>query len=73
MMLHKTKLECPRCHWIFEVAPYDSEHLVCSLEKPQKNRILNEIREINHVCRNPKCKESITIYSYTPVDFFSRV
>ena len=73
MVLNKIKLECPRCHWIFEVTPPDSKQLVCSLEKPQKDKILKDVKEINRVCRNQKCKELITIYSYTPIDYFSRV
>ncbi len=72
MTLNKTRLECPRCHWIFEVMSPDDEHLVCSLEKPEENGILKEIKEINHICRNQRCKESITIYSYTPVDYSNR-
>ena len=73
MLLNKIKLECPRCHWIFEVTPPDGEHLACSLEKPARSRILNEIIEVNLVCRNPRCKEPITVYSYMPIDFFNRL
>jgi hypothetical protein len=58
---------------LFEVTSPDSKHMVCSLEKPRQTRILGDITEIDHVCRNQKCKEQITIYSYTPVDYFSRV
>ena len=73
MALNKTRLECPKCHWIFEVSPFDTKHLVASLEKPNENESLNDIKEIEHVCRNPECKESFTVYSYTPIDYFNRV
>ncbi len=72
-MFNKTRLECPRCHWIFEVEALDNEHVVASFAKPEGTKILNTIKEINHVCRNPRCKESMIIYSYTPVDYFDRV
>jgi len=73
MMLNKAKLECPRCHWIFEMTPPDSEHMVLSLEKPRAERILGDAREVRHTCRNQKCKETFAVYAYMPIDFFSRV
>lgn len=71
-MMNKTKLECPKCHWIFEEMPPDSEHLVGSIDKPQKN-ILGKVEEQNHVCRNQRCKQSMTIYWYMPLDHFARM
>jgi len=61
MTLNKTKLECPRCHWIFEVTPPDSEHPELSVEIPQKDSIMNDVKEINLICRNKRCNKSFSL------------
>jgi hypothetical protein len=69
----KLTLECPYCHWIFEANPPDKVHSAFSFEKPLKGSFHGEIIEQNHVCRNPKCKKSFTIYWYSPLNYFDRM
>jgi rubredoxin len=69
----KIRLECPNCHWIFEVKIPDKRHPVASLEKPQKGKTVGDIIEENLVCRNPKCKKPFTIYWFEPIEFFRRI
>jgi hypothetical protein len=69
----KVTIECPNCHWILEAIRPDKRHSVASLEKPQKSKVVGDIVEENHVCRNPKCKKSFTVYWFEPLHFFHRM
>ena len=69
----KVTLECHNCHWVFEAPMPDKRQSVASREKPQKSKVTGDIVEENHVCRNPKCKKSFTVYWFEPLQFFHRM
>jgi hypothetical protein len=69
----KLVLECPYCHWIFEANPPDKVRSAFSFEKPLKGSFYGEVIEQSHVCRNPKCRKSFTIYWYSPLNYFDRM
>jgi len=73
MAVSKLLLRCPHCNWPFEVNPPDSFHAAYSYEKPLKGSFYGEVIQQNLVCRNPKCKKVITIYWYTPMNYFDRI
>jgi hypothetical protein len=58
----KVMLECPQCHWIFEVKNPDILLSTASVSKPQKSYNHGKVIEIAHICRNPKCKKKFFIY-----------
>lgn len=66
-------LECPSCHWMFEAEPPDKKHSAYSFQKPQEGRFIGDLITQNRICRNPKCKKTITIYWFAPLDFFNRL
>jgi hypothetical protein len=69
----KLTLECPYCYWIFEATPPDKIHSAYSFEKPLRHSFYGEVIEQNLVCRNPKCKKTITVYWYAALSYFDRV
>jgi len=71
--LSKLILECPYCHWTFEANPPDKVHSAYSFEKPLKSSFYGEVIKQKFVCRNPKCKKPITIYWYSPLNYFNRI
>jgi len=73
MAVSKLALECPYCHWFFKASAPDKIHSAYSFEKPLRGSFYGEVIKQNLVCRNPKCKKSITIYWYAPLNYFNRV
>ena len=73
MAVSKLILECPYCQWTFEANPPDNVHSAYSFEKPLKSSFYGEVLEQKIVCRNPKCKKHITIYWYSPLNYFDRI
>ena len=69
----KLNLECPYCYWIFEALPPDKIHFAYSYEKPLRHSFYGKVIEQNLVCRNPKCRKSITVYWYSALSYFDRV
>jgi hypothetical protein len=69
----KLTLECPYCQWIFEAMPPDKFHSAYSFEKPLRGSFHGEVVEQILVCRNLKCKKTIVIYWYAPLNYFNRV
>ena len=68
----KISFECPKCHWILRLVKPDNFHPIPLSSKPpqiKKDEIL--IKEI--ICRNPRCKKTITIYWTKPKDFYNRI
>jgi len=59
----KTTLECPSCHWTFEIAAPNSFQLAHSLRRPFDDNVLEE----DIVCQNPKCAKSFTVFWFEPV------
>jgi len=72
-MLRKTRLECPRCHWIFVVQQPDSAHFAWSFQKPLQDNIEGDLIKRDFVCRNPRCNEPITVYWYTPKQYMTLI
>jgi hypothetical protein len=66
------KLECPECYWMFEASRPNGFHPVASLSKPKMENIDGSVIEELHDCRNPKCRESFSIYWFEPKRFFDR-
>jgi Zn-finger protein len=58
----KIVLECPQCHWIFEVKSPNILLSTASVSKPQGDRMEEKVVEVVHICRNPKCKKKFSIY-----------
>jgi len=58
----KVSLECPNCHWVFEVTITDKHHSFASLEEPKKDKITGNVTLENRVCRNPKCGKPFALY-----------
>ena len=72
MIKDKVKLECPKCYWMFDAARPNSAYPVASLSKPIENNVVGSVIEELHDCRNPKCKETFSIYWFEPIRFFNR-
>jgi hypothetical protein len=73
MVNPKAVLECPSCHWIFEVQAPDSLHPSAALEKPLNVGIVGDVLfSEGHVCRNPRCKKQFTIYWYDSKLYLNR-
>ena len=72
MTKDKVKLECPECYWMFETAKPNSFHPVASLNKPKENSFDGSVIEELYDCRNPKCRETFSIYWFEPKRFFDR-
>jgi len=68
----KVKLECPQCYWMFDAVKPNSFHPVASLVKPKENSFDGSVVEELHYCRNPKCRETFSIYGFEPKRFFDR-
>ena len=73
MFPNRVKLECPFCYWIFEATIPDKRHSTASLEEPQRNGVVGDIIEENHVCRNPKCRKPFIVYWFEPLEFLHRI
>lgn len=73
MALAELVLECPYCQWPFKAKPPDRAHFAYSFEKPLTGSFDGEVIEQNLVCQNPKCRKQITIYWYSPRDYFNRI
>ena len=68
----KVKLECPQCYWMFDAARPNGFHPVASLSKPMENSVDGSVINELHDCRNPKCREALSIYWFEPKRFFDR-
>jgi hypothetical protein len=50
-----------------------NRQIVFILHIPLKSSFYGEVIEQKIVCRNPKCKKPITIYWYSPLNYFNRI
>ena len=66
-------LECPYCDSILEVRPPDKLHSAYSTKKPIVNSFHGDVIQQKLPCNNAKCKKPITIYWYSPMDYFNRM
>lgn len=57
---------------MFNAAIPNSAHPVASLSKPKENSFDGSVIEEVHDCRNPKCKETFSIYWFEPIRFLDR-
>jgi hypothetical protein len=62
VIAYRVSLECPKCHWIFDAPMPDKCHVFASFEAPRKSEITSDIILESHVCRNPKCQKTFTVY-----------
>ena len=66
-------LECPFCDEIFEVKSPDKIRTAFSTAKPMpKSDHVNVVGK-KHKCQNPKCKKTITVYWYSPIEYLNRI
>jgi hypothetical protein len=63
MAENKIALECPNCHWTFEVQRPDRSHLAHSFRKPRGGNVLEQ----DFVCQNSKCAKPFTVYWFEPL------
>jgi hypothetical protein len=68
----KVKFECPQCYWMFNAERPNGFHPVASISKPKENSLDGSVIEELHDYRNPKCRESFSIYWFEPKRFFDR-
>jgi hypothetical protein len=73
MVTSKGVLECPYCEEVFEVESPDRLHTAFSTTKPMPKIYNDEIKVKKHTCQNPKCEKTITVYWYSPLDYFNRM
>ncbi len=73
MVKSKSILECPYCTEVFEVESPDKTRTMFSKARPISTTFLENIKIKKHECKNPECKKKVTLYWYSPVDYFSRV
>jgi len=73
MATSKGTLECPYCEEILEVQSPDKLHIAFSTRKPIPTIYYGEIKVKKHKCQNPKCRKTITVYWYSPLEYFSRI
>jgi hypothetical protein len=66
-------LECPFCDEIFEVKSPDKLHTAFSTTKPVPKSYHADVVGKKHKCQNPKCKKTITVYWYAPLEYFTRM
>ena len=64
-------LGCPYCNCTFEAKPPDSWHFEYSFEEPLISSHRGEVKKQEIVCQNPKCRKPITIYWYSPIEYFN--
>jgi len=68
----KVKLECPECYLMFDAEKPNSFHPVASLVKPKENSFDCSVVAERHYYRNPKYRETFSIYWFEPKRFFDR-
>ncbi len=66
-------LECPFCYEILKVEPPNRLHSAFSLEKPTPKSYHGEIVKTKYKCQNPGYKKPITIFRYSPLEYFNRI
>lgn len=66
-------LRCPNCKHTFEVDKGDKLHPYCSTDKPEESDVTEDIIPKVYDCRNPDCREPITVYYYKPKVSFDLV
>jgi hypothetical protein len=66
-------LECPFCFEILDIQPPDRFHSAFSLEKPIPKSYHAKIIKNKYTCANPKCRQTLTIYWYAPLEYFNRI
>ncbi len=66
-------LECPYCEEIIEVASSDKLHTAFSATKPIPSIYYGKVKVKRHKCKNPKCGKRVTVYWYSPLEYFSRI
>jgi hypothetical protein len=64
-------IECPFCHHDLEIKPPDKLHIAFSLEKPIPQSYYDNLLKKDAVCQN--CKRAITVFWYSPLEYFSRI
>ncbi len=73
MAASKGVLECPYCEEIFEVKSSDRLHTAFSATKLIPKIYYGEVKVKKHRCQNPKCRKTVTVYWYSPLEYFSRI
>ena len=66
-------LECPYCDAILEVRPPDKLHSAYSTKKPLSSSYHGDVIQQKIPCKNKECKKPITVYWYSPMDYFNRM
>jgi hypothetical protein len=66
-------LECPYCQEVFEVQSSDSIRTAFSTAKPIPKIYYGEFKVKRHRCKNPECRKTVTVYWYSPLEYFSRI
>ena len=66
-------LECPFCYEPIEVEPPDRFHTAFSSEKPIRNSFHGDVVKRNVKCQNQKCKKTVTVFWYAPLEYFNRI
>jgi hypothetical protein len=66
-------LRCPYCGQTFDAIPPDTWHSAHSFEEPLLSNFHGEVKLQEIICQNPKCRKTITIYWYAPMEYFNRM
>ena len=66
-------LECPFCFEILEVNPPDKLHTAFSSVQPVARSFHGKVVEERVKCQNPECKKAVTVFWYTPLEYFNRI
>jgi len=70
----KLVFRCPYCEgWTFEAAPPDSWHSAFSFDEPLMSIRHGEVKKQTIVCQNQKCRKTIAVYWYAPMEYFDRM
>ena len=73
MITSQSVLECPYCEEIFEVKSPDKLHITFSTAKPIPKSFHSNVVSKRYRCKNPKCRKTITVYWYDPLEYFSKL
>ena len=63
-------LKCPHCGRAFEAQAPDSWHFEYSFEEPPISDVRGKVKKQEVVCKNSECRKPITVYWYSPIEYF---
>jgi len=66
-------LECPFCYEIIEIEPPDKLHTAVSSVKPLSENYYGKIVKKKYKCPNQECKQTVPVFWYAPLEYFSRI